>query len=367
MGQSLNILNTKLKKRENKPINLRKSIKSNYIIKTIFSFLKKDIKLYLFHYNKQFQNLSGFNLEDYKKLSGICRTLKEDGYGEEYIVNTNKLIFKGKYLNGKKNGKGKEYYESGRIKFDGEYLNDKKLSGIGYNENYRKILIIEKNGKTRKYYDNGRLKFEGEYIKGVKQGKAKKYCDDGTLKFEGEYLNGKKYGKGKEYYNNGNLMFEGKYFIGNAKQKHKKIKKNKKKRGFFGDDFFEKYMNRKGKFYDVSDGKLLFEGEFHMDENQLYGKMVSFNKDGKIIAEEVLKNEKGKVKKYYDNGNLKMEIEYFDKDRNGKGKEYYENGKLKYEGEYKNESRNGKGKEYDENGNLQYEGEYSNGYRVIWK
>ena len=126
-------------------------------------------------------------------------------------------------------------------------------------------------------------------------------------------------------------------------------------------------MNRKGKFYDVSDGKLLFEGEFHMDENQLYGKMVSFNKDGKIIAEEVLKNEKGKVKKYYDNGNLKMEIEYFDKDRNGKGKEYYENGKLKYEGEYKNESRNGKGKEYDENGNLQYEGEYSDGYRVIWK
>ena len=35
--------------------------------------------------------------------------------------------------------------------------------------------------------------------------------------------------------------------------------------------------------------------------------MVSFNKDGKIIAEEVLKNEKGKVKKYYDNGNLKID------------------------------------------------------------
>ena len=48
MGQSLNILNTKLKKRENKPINLRKSIKSNYIIKrpknNIF-FSKKGYKI----------------------------------------------------------------------------------------------------------------------------------------------------------------------------------------------------------------------------------------------------------------------------------------------------------------------------------
>ena len=33
--------------------------------------------------------------------------------------------FEGEYLNGKKNGKGKEYYFNGKLKFQGEYLNGK--------------------------------------------------------------------------------------------------------------------------------------------------------------------------------------------------------------------------------------------------
>ena len=56
-------------------------------------------------------------------------------------------------MNGKKNGKGKEY-----------------RSGI---------LIY-----------NGELSFEGEYIDGKKNGKGKEYNYDNI--FEGEYLNGEK-------------------------------------------------------------------------------------------------------------------------------------------------------------------------------
>ena len=37
----------------------------------------------------------------------------------EYKLRTNTLVFKGKYLNGRKNGKGKEYYENGEKKFEG--------------------------------------------------------------------------------------------------------------------------------------------------------------------------------------------------------------------------------------------------------
>ena len=43
------------------------------------------------------------------------------GYYEEYI-----LIFEGEILNGKINGKGKEYGFNGKIKFEGEYLEGKK-------------------------------------------------------------------------------------------------------------------------------------------------------------------------------------------------------------------------------------------------
>ena len=38
-----------------------------------------------------------------------------------YIING---IFS--YLNKKRNGKGKEYYENGELKFEGEYLNGEK-------------------------------------------------------------------------------------------------------------------------------------------------------------------------------------------------------------------------------------------------
>ena len=33
------------------------------------------------------------------------------------------LKFEGEYLNGEKNGKGKEYHDNGKLKYEGEYLN----------------------------------------------------------------------------------------------------------------------------------------------------------------------------------------------------------------------------------------------------
>ena len=59
-------------------------------------------------------------------------------------------MFKGKYLNGKRNGKGKEYYLNGNIYFEGEYLN-----GV-------------ENGEGKEYSNHGRLLFEGEYYNGQK-------------------------------------------------------------------------------------------------------------------------------------------------------------------------------------------------------
>ena len=37
-----------------------------------------------------------------------------------------KLMFEGEYLNGKRNGKGKEYDFNGKLKFEGEFLNGTK-------------------------------------------------------------------------------------------------------------------------------------------------------------------------------------------------------------------------------------------------
>ena len=67
------------------------------------------------------------------------------------------------------NGKVKEYWYKNILKFEGEYLNG------------------ERNGKGKEYFF-GQLIFEGEYLNGERNRKGKEY-DEGQLIFEGEYLN----------------------------------------------------------------------------------------------------------------------------------------------------------------------------------
>ena len=100
----------------------------------------------------------------------------------KYIIWVIKLmIFEGEYLNGKRNGKGKEYYDNGELKFEGEYLNGKKWNGKGFNKNNEiEYEIKDGNGKVKEYY-NGKLKFEGEYLNGERNGKGKEYNSYGKL------------------------------------------------------------------------------------------------------------------------------------------------------------------------------------------
>ena len=62
-----------------------------------------------------------------------------------------KLLFEGEYLNGERNGKGKEYYWIGGLVFEGEYLNG------------------ERNGKGKEYDMNGNLMTEFEYLNGKRK------------------------------------------------------------------------------------------------------------------------------------------------------------------------------------------------------
>ena len=75
---------------------------------------------------------------------------------------------------------------------EGEYIDNKKWNGKGYDTNNNIIYELQK-GKGYvfdDYYDNGELEFEGEYLNGQKNGKGKEYDWNGNLMFEGEFLNG---------------------------------------------------------------------------------------------------------------------------------------------------------------------------------
>ena len=96
----------KIKNVKNK-INIKSAIKSKYNVIKIFSFLDLKTKLHIVNYNKSFQRLFGLNIEHYKKVSEKYKIYGINGFGKEYLKNI--LFFEGEYLNGKKNGKGKEY------------------------------------------------------------------------------------------------------------------------------------------------------------------------------------------------------------------------------------------------------------------
>ena len=108
------------------------------------------------------------------------------------------MEYEGRYLKGKRNGKGKEYhYQKHFNRFDD-------------------CLCCRKNEKeeVKEHYYVESI-YEDEYLNGKRNGKGyiKEYYSNGKLLFEGEGLNGKKNGKGKEYYESGELIFEGNYTI----------------------------------------------------------------------------------------------------------------------------------------------------------
>ena len=126
-------------------------IRSNYIIKILFSHLYEKNKLNIIKHNKSIQNKIGIGLINYKYYKGIIIKYESKTEGIEYNVYNEKIRFEGEYLNGKRNGKGKEYNtNTGKLIFEGEYLNGKR------------------NGKGKEYDWYGKLIFEDEYLNGEK-------------------------------------------------------------------------------------------------------------------------------------------------------------------------------------------------------
>ena len=69
--------------------------------------------------NKNIQNKIGIKLINYKLFKGIYIEYESKEIVKEYYGDSGDLRFEGEYLNGKRNGKGKEYFFN-NIDFDDE-------------------------------------------------------------------------------------------------------------------------------------------------------------------------------------------------------------------------------------------------------
>ena len=92
----------------------------------------------------------------------------------------------------KKNGFGIEYNFDGG-KFIGEFKDDRKWEGTGYDENGNiEYEIINGYGKVKEYY-NGNLIYEGQYSDGKRDGEGIEYDFlTRTIKYEGRFAYRKK-------------------------------------------------------------------------------------------------------------------------------------------------------------------------------
>ena len=170
--------------------------------------------------------------------------------GKGYIVDiNNEGFYEGEFVNGEKNGKGKEYYiylYSKEILYQGEYLNDKR------------------HGKGKEFYRNRNLKFEGFYKYGFKE-EGKEYYQNSKLLFIGKYKYGVKW-DGEGYDEKGNIIYK----ISNGKGFIKEYKFNEDN---YPNNFYLVYEGEhlygekhgKGKEYNKN-GEIIFEGEYHKDE-----------------------------------------------------------------------------------------------------
>ena len=167
---------------------LFEKIRSLYILKDIFSFIKDKWNLNLIKYNKRLQNKIDITILHYKILSGKYIEYEPNGKGKEYNAYNDQILYEGEFSKGKRNGKGKEYNEKGIFIFEGEYLNGEKI------------------GKSKEY-DDGKLifEFEGEYLNEIIwNGIGKEYDINGKLRFEYKY----KYSFGRENGRKKNLIIK---------------------------------------------------------------------------------------------------------------------------------------------------------------
>ena len=182
-------------------------MKKNFIIYTLIIFILTSFSIFA-EREVDFEKLEYNEETELVYVEGEKETFT--GIAKYYSKDENS-IFEFPYKNGKREGRGKEYYLNGKFKSDAFFI-DGLLQGksIGYYENGN--LEYEENykddeldGSTKNYYENGQLKTELNYKNGKLDGLARAYHENGQLHIEENYKDGKLEGESTNYDENGNL------------------------------------------------------------------------------------------------------------------------------------------------------------------
>ncbi len=237
----------------------------------------------------------------------------------------------------------KEYYENGKVKNTGGFLNDVP---VGQHTDYSASGEII---GTKRYSQTGKLLSDGLVdTKGYKQGNWTYYYLSGKVKSIGTYKNDRRQNEWTFYHENGQTEQKGDY----------------DKRGLPTGTWVWYHDN----------GNVLREEEF--EDGMENGESVEYDRHGTIVSKGNFMDglregawyfnvgdeiQEGKFKAglkddiwrhYYPDKKLKFEGRYVDGEEQGVHKYYYSDGKLKMDGEFSMGKRHNEWKFYDEDGIL---------------
>lgn len=155
------------------------------------------------------------------KPEGIRREFDTNGVVVKgYLFDNGILRYEGiTDLNGKRQGRWIEYYETGEMRSEGEYLNSSHVGEWKFYFQDKTIEIVgsynrkgEKIGEWRWYYPDGKPLMIENYEEGKLEGLFVEYDNLGNEISKGEYLNNAE--EGEWIYVHGNSTEKGSYFDG---------------------------------------------------------------------------------------------------------------------------------------------------------
>lgn len=329
-----------------------------------------------------FYNSTGDTLNKINYLFG-----KKNGYSYEYFTDRSKPeligVVKSKELlvNDVKEGMAYYFYNSGRLKEEMYYSNNKPDGrSIEYAEDDGRIITIKrynkgnlverekinrfrsdglKDGEWREFYEGIKIKTESQFKNGVLNGYYKEYDKNGKLLLTLLYDNGRLVEEIEEKESevvvienksdDGNFIERGPYVDGVPVGIHKKIDME----GTIVDSkIFDDY------------GILLSKGIIDK-EGKKQGDWLDYYRSGTVKAKGKYVNNlrEGKWQFYFENGKIEQTGTYKLGRQSGAWKWFYDTGEILIEEEFYNGKLEGIYTEYDIDGNILIEGEYFEGER----
>ncbi len=348
-------------------------------------------------------NPNGYNFFYYENGSvsseGYMKEGEPDGYWKTYYENgiikskgnrknfeldsiwtfysdSGKVVLQITYLEGKKNGIRRTFYEDEVIE---ENFTDDVKQGFTYyyypNGKIRKEVnfvdgLEEGTGKEYSaddgrvikmiYYKKG-FTIDIEYVNridkaGMKQGKWKFFYPNGVIRLEGEYKNDTKHGYFKEYSEDGNLLLTSKYIDGILQEDVAELVKLEIKTEYYSDGNVKIVASYKN---DVPEG---IRREYSQEGEIIKGYVF---KKGSVVGEGIIDEEgikDGPWKEYFNNGDLKSTGTYDKGKRIGEWKFWHPNGQMEQIGSYNNDGKEAGTWAWDyPTGDLLREASYYNG------